>query len=140
MNEEILPVIRRAREVMNYELVEKADVTTDGTGAATEIWRSPELPTNCGVLAEAKASGSNATGTVAAGVVIRRYFNSAAGVISALGVSTGDAWTTATHVLLDATWNVDASARQVYLTVNDGAYASLDWTAVIKVVTLDRDG
>ncbi len=137
-NEEILPVIRRQREILNYELVEKSELESRGEGVYEEIWRSAEVPTNCGIMAGALICGSNEDGTVSCGIVSHCTFNSALGVLAKIGVQSGVADATTSHVLLDAQWEVDATDRQIYLTVCDGAYAALKWVAVTKVITLER--
>lgn len=137
LNEELVSVVRKQRDVLNYETHEKNTLTSAGTGAYEEIFRSSELPTSASLVAEARVGCSNADGSIAGAIVVRRAFNSAALAVTALGVDAGDAWTTTSHVLIDARWNVDAVNRQLYLTVCDGAYAALSWSCVTRVLALE---
>ena len=132
LNEELIPVVRELRAKANLDLREKGTATTAGTGAWTELWRSPELETNGTYYLFAEIKWSSNDQAVWASGFVSNTITSANGAVSITSIDSGELSYTALTIP-NPRWIADAAARCAVLQFADDGATVMTAHAVVTM-------
>ena len=131
VNGEAQKLLRQLRTFANMLSWDYATVETTGSGVGTDIWTSPEMPTDAcwtilAIVTGVTTSGAaqrNGSGRVAT-------FESTSGTVAQVSTTT-NLWVHETDALVGMGFSVSTSTRKVTVQVNDNGTSPMRYTAVI---------
>lgn len=137
VNRELLPVAKKARDVLNFKGTEKVGPTdSDGVGTSTTIWTSPTLPADATLQIEADIVGVGVGNVHRALFKVARCYQMVAGVLTMS--PSAELFVSRTSNSIDAGLTATGSdVARVF--VDDNSVGVLRWTAIVRVTELSED-
>lgn len=128
INDEVFPLARQIRKALNERYTASFIVATNGDGAWTNIWTSPEVEQDRAWLVEAHVVALGSTET--ASYIRRATFRDTAGTLAQVGATSAE-YSEESAAAIDVRFAVSGST--VLLDVRDDAVNAFDFAAHITV-------